>query len=48
MEANGLVGSISTDIHFDPANLEHSYRVATADAATMQTGLAIRETHCLP
>jgi polyisoprenoid-binding protein YceI len=45
MEVNGVVGSISTDIQFDPADLEHSYMLAAADAATLQTGIAIRDKH---
>ncbi|QHT68770.1 YceI family protein [Rhodocytophaga rosea] len=45
MEVMGNIQGISADIAFKPDDLEHSYIHATADPATLQTGIGIRDKH---
>lgn len=47
LAVNGTIGGISADIAFDPDDLDHSHMQATADPATVQTGIGIRDRHLL-
>ena len=45
LEVTGTIDSVTAEIKFDPKSLSQSTIVATADPATIRTGIAIRDKH---